>query len=141
MLYGGAGRLLQTSLRFGFPRWEPILCHSQKPEAHNGRRIQPRAFCKSVCEVFGVLRKMKPVRQVEAAEHMIAGSTYSTLFAKSLLALTKPEFLAQSTRRPKVAATSLAAQEMLGKETEQLVQDLKAIEDSYGRDVLTITVC
>lgn len=30
---------------------------------------------------------------------------------------------------------------MLGKETEQLVQDLKAIEDSYGRDVLTLTVC
>jgi len=92
-------------------------------------------------EVFGVLRKMKPVRQVEAAEHMIAGSTYSTLFAKSLLAVTRPEFLVEPTRRPKVAATSSAAQEMLGKETEQLIRDLKAIEDSYGADVLTLTVC
>jgi hypothetical protein len=30
---------------------------------------------------------------------------------------------------------------MLGKETEQLIRDLKAIEDSYGTDVLTLTVC
>ena len=92
-------------------------------------------------EVFGILRKMKPVRQVEAAEHMIAGTTFSTLFAKSLLAVTKPDLLVQPIRRPKVAATSLAAQEMLGKEAEQLVRDLKAIEDSYGRDVLTLTIC
>jgi hypothetical protein len=91
-------------------------------------------------EVFGALRKMKPVRQVEAAEHMIAGSTFSTLFAKSLLAVTKPEMLVESARRPKVAATSTAAQEMLGRETEQLIRDLKAIEDSYGTDVLTLTV-
>lgn len=84
---------------------------------------------------------MKPVRQVEAAAHMIAGATFSTRFAKALLAVTKPDFLVLPIRRPKVAATSLAAQEMLGKEAEQLVRDLKAIEDSYGRDVLTLTIC
>ncbi len=92
-------------------------------------------------EVFSVLRKMKPVRQVEAAEHMIAGATFSTRFAKALLAVTRPDFLVQPIRRPKVAVTSLAAQEMLGKEAEQLVRDLKATEDSYGRDVLTLTIC
>jgi RepB plasmid partitioning protein/ParB-like nuclease domain len=92
-------------------------------------------------EVFSVLRKMKPVRQVEAAEHMIAGQTFSTLFAKSLLAVTRPDLLVQPIRRPKIAATSAAAQEMLGRETEQLIRDLKAIEDSYGTDVLSLTVC
>jgi hypothetical protein len=92
-------------------------------------------------ESFSVLRKMKPVRQVEAAEHMIAGQTFSTLFAKALLAVTKPELLIQPKRRQKVVATSLAAQEMLGRETEQLIRDLKAIEDSYGMDVLSLTVC
>lgn len=90
---------------------------------------------------FAVLRKMKPVRQVEAAEHMIAGMTFTTLFAKSLLAVTKPEFLVEPTRKPKIEATSLAAQQMLGRETETLIRDLKAIEDSYGADALTLTVC
>jgi hypothetical protein len=92
-------------------------------------------------EVFSILRKMKPVRQIEAAEHMIAGATFSTRFAKSLLAVTKPEFLVQSSRRPEVSATSRAAQEMLGKETAQLIRDLKAIEESYGADALSLTVC
>jgi hypothetical protein len=92
-------------------------------------------------EVFTIFRKLKPVRQVEAAEHMVAGATFSTSFAKSLLAVTRPELLATSTRRPAVAATSTAAQEMLGRETEQLIRDLKAVEESYGTDVLTLTVC
>lgn len=35
----------------------------------------------------------------------------------------------------------MAAQEMLGIETERLVRDLKTIEESYGKDVLTLTVC
>jgi hypothetical protein len=72
---------------------------------------------------------------------MIAGGAFSTLFAKALLAVTKPEFLVQPTRKPKVSATSMAAQEMLGRENEQLIRDLKSVEDSYGRDVLTLTVC
>jgi RepB plasmid partitioning protein/ParB-like nuclease domain len=92
-------------------------------------------------EVFTILRKMRPVRQIEAAEHMIAGATFSTKFAKSLLAVTRPEFLLQPTRRPEVSATSLAAREMLGQETSQLIKDLKAIEESYGTDAITFTVC
>ena len=91
--------------------------------------------------VFTVLRKMKPVRQVEASEHMIAGATYSAAFAKALLAVTKPELLVKPISKARIAVNSTAAQEMLGIETERLVKDLKMIEDSYGRDVLTLTVC
>lgn len=90
--------------------------------------------------VFAILRKMKPVRQIEAAEHMIAGSTYSITFANSLLAVTKPEMLVRPTRKQKITATSQAAQEMLGIETERLAKDLKRIEESFGKDLLTLTV-
>lgn len=90
--------------------------------------------------VFAVLRKMKAVRQVEAAEHMISGTTYSVAFATALLSVTKPELLVKPTRKPKIAAGSQAAQEMLGLETQRLVRDLKDVEESYGRDVLTLTV-
>ena len=86
--------------------------------------------------VFTVLRKMKPVRQVEASEHMIAGATYSAAFAKALLAVTKPELLVKPISKARIAVNSMAAQEMLGIETERLVKDLKMIEDSYGKDVL-----
>ena len=91
--------------------------------------------------VFPVLRKMKPVRQVEAAEHMTAGATYSVTFAKALLAVTRPELLVKPTPKPRIAANSMAAQEMLGMETDRLVKDLKTIEGSYGKDILALTVC
>jgi hypothetical protein len=91
--------------------------------------------------VFAVLRKMKPVRQVEAAEHMAAGAAYSVAFARALLAVTRPEMLVKPMSRPRFAANSMAVREMLGIETERLVKDLKTIEESYGKDVLTLTVC
>lgn len=92
-------------------------------------------------QVFGILRKMKPVRQIEAAEHMVAGGTYTIPFAKALLAVTKPEMLespASSLKR--LQATSIAARSMLEEENEFLLRDLKSVEESYGTDVLTFTV-
>jgi hypothetical protein len=84
---------------------------------------------------------MKPVRQLEAAEHMVAGATCTVAFAGALLAVTKPEMLVEPVRKPKLAAGSHAAQEMLGEETTRLVRDLRAVEESYGKDVLSLTVC
>jgi ParB-like chromosome segregation protein Spo0J len=44
-------------------------------------------------KVSWILRRMKPIRQIEAAEHMVAGGTFTVPFAKALLAVTKPEML------------------------------------------------
>jgi hypothetical protein len=92
-------------------------------------------------QVFGVLRKMKPIRQIEAAEHMVAGGTYTIPFVKALLAVTKPEMLEGSAATSKkLQATSMAARSMLEEENEFLLRDLKSVEESYGTDVLTMTV-
>jgi hypothetical protein len=92
-------------------------------------------------QVFGILRKMKPVRQIEAAEHMVAGGTYTVPFAKALLAVTKPELLESAAASSKrLQATSIAARSMLEEENEFLLRDLKSVEESYGTDVLTFTV-
>jgi prepilin-type processing-associated H-X9-DG protein len=92
-------------------------------------------------KVFFILRKMKPVRQIEAAEHMAAGGTYTVPFAKALLAVTKPEMLeCQTSSSKKLEATSTAARSMLEGENEFLLRDLKTVEESYGTDVLTLTV-
>ena len=92
-------------------------------------------------KVFSILRKMKPIRQIEAAEHMVAGGTYTVPFAKALLAVTKPEMLeCQAASSKKLQATSTAARSMLEDENEFLLRDLKTVEESYGTDVLTLTV-
>lgn len=91
---------------------------------------------------FAALKKMKPIRQIEAAEHMHATGTFSVRFAKALLEVTRPEFLVEtvSKRKPTIEATSLAAQAMLEEETDLLVRELKAVEESYGTDMLTLSI-
>ena len=65
-------------------------------------------------KVFWILRKMKPIRQIEAAEHMVAGGTFTVPFAKALLAVTKPEMLEEQAAVDKrLQATSIAARSML----------------------------
>lgn len=92
-------------------------------------------------QVFCILRKMRPIRQIEAAEHMVARGTFTVPFAKALLAVTKPEMLEEHAAvDKKLQATSIAARSMLEEENEFLLRDLKTVEESYGTDVLTLTV-
>ncbi len=91
-------------------------------------------------QVFSILRKMKAIRQIEAAEHMVAGGTYTIPFAKALLAVTKPEMLEEHPSSRQLEATSTAARSMLKEENDFLLRDLKSVEESYGTDVLTLTV-
>ena len=81
-------------------------------------------------QVFAILKKMKPIRQIEAAEHMVAGGTYTVPFAKALLAVTRPEML-EEPPSAKLQATSEAARAMLEEENEFLLRDLKS-----GRGIL-----
>lgn len=91
-------------------------------------------------DAFAVLRKMKPIRQIDAADHMLVSGNYSLLFAKSLLAMTRPELLVEVPVSRKLDAKSTGARVMLEQETDFLLRDLKAVEDSYGTDILILTV-
>ena len=89
---------------------------------------------------FGVLKKMKAVRQITAAEHMRASGTYSYPFAMALLEVTRPEFRLDPAMKHRARPASPAEQEMLEEESDCLVRDLKAMEESYGTDVLTLSI-
>jgi ParB-like chromosome segregation protein Spo0J len=91
-------------------------------------------------QVFAILRRMKPLRQIEATEHMIASDTFSVIFAKAILAFTKPEMLVDPDSKRTIQAQSAAGKALLENESDGLLRDLKAVEDSYGADVLTLTV-
>jgi hypothetical protein len=51
--------------------------------------------------VFAALKKMKPIRQIEAVEQMLAAGTYSVRFAQALLEVTRPEFLVETALKRK----------------------------------------
>lgn len=91
-------------------------------------------------DAFGVLRKMRPIRQIEAAEHMIASATFSVLFAKALLEVTRPELLLEPPASRNIEAGSAGARALLEQENDSLLKDLKNIEAAYGTDILTLSI-
>ena len=96
------------------------------------RRASPKAFV--------ALRKMKPVRQIEAAELMIASNKYSGRFAAALVAGTRAQMLIEPEKN-RVPATVSAAQKIsMENEMDSLFKNLKAVEQSYGVEVLTLSV-
>ena len=89
---------------------------------------------------FAVLKKMKPIRQIEVAEHMRATTTFSGSFARSLLAVTRPEFLLQPEPARKLQASSAAARAMFEQENATLAADFKKMEESFGSDMLLLSI-
>jgi hypothetical protein len=91
-------------------------------------------------KVFSALRKMKPLRQIESAEHMIASNKFTMVFINAILSITKPEMLNSSDPKGTPRAQSGVAQTLLEREHEGLVRDLKGVENSFGVDMLTLAV-
>lgn len=108
-------------------------------------RICPEAIeilkDKSVNPVtFDVLRKMKPLRQIEVAELMCTVANWSSSYAKALLAGTRQEDLAKPERPKKIAGLTPEQMARMEREMESLHQDFKQIEDTYGDDILHLVI-
>ncbi|NUB05179.1 chromosome partitioning protein [Azospirillum sp. Vi22] len=90
--------------------------------------------------VFAVLRKMKPMRQIVAAEMMVSASRFTVNYARMILATTRPEQLVDG-RKPKPAAgvtpEDIARME---REMEKLHQDYRVVEDTLGETMLVLVV-
>jgi RepB plasmid partitioning protein/ParB-like nuclease family protein len=89
--------------------------------------------------VFSVLRKMKPIRQIEAAEMMISANRFSVPYATMILVATRSEFLVDPQKLKKTDASpeNIARME---REMEKLYQDYKAVEDTLGETMLVLVV-
>jgi hypothetical protein len=103
------------------------------PEAADllrNERVSANAFC--------VLRKMKPVRQIDVARLMINAHKFSGRFARALLDGTPDEFLVP-TPKPRSRHASPSEQSMMEQETDELLKHVDSIRVSYGDDVLNLT--
>lgn len=89
---------------------------------------------------FDVLRKMRPMRQIESAELMLTVHNWTSSYAKALLAATKQEDLAKPDRPKKIGGLTREQMARMEREMASLHQDLKQIEESYGDDILHLVV-
>lgn len=89
-------------------------------------------------QVMAALRRMKPTRQIECAELMVAANSVSVGYAKALLAATPDDML--TTARKKAPRGEEAHLGNLERESANLRARYRMIEQTYADDVLNMVV-
>lgn len=88
---------------------------------------------------FSELKKLKPMRQLEAAETMIAMNKFSWPYAKSLLAAT-PQSQLVSDKKKAVRGLSDEQIDHMEREATNIDREFRMIEQSYGTDHLDLVL-
>jgi len=89
---------------------------------------------------FTELRKLAPLRQMEAAELMVAMNKYTINYAKSLVAATPQDQLAEAHKKKIVKGMSEQQVALMERETANLDREFKLAEQSYGVDHLDLVL-
>lgn len=90
--------------------------------------------------IFKHLRKMKPVRQIAAAEMMISANHCTENYVKMILATSKPDDLVEPTKGKSPVGVSPEDIARMEREMENVQRDYRRIEDDYGDTMLALVV-
>lgn len=92
--------------------------------------------------VFDTLRRMLPLRQIEAVELMVGQNNFSGVFANALLAATPEKMLAKHARPTSNGDQPITSDQIARMERElaSLQTQVKSVEETYGIDNLHLTV-
>ncbi len=88
---------------------------------------------------FSELKKLRPMRQLEAAETMIAMNKFSWPYAKSLVAAT-PQSQLVSDKKKAVRGLSDEQIDHMEREATNIDREFRMIEQSYGADHLDLVL-
>lgn len=116
--------------------------------------IRKRSLLDGICEeaaeilkdklvtarVFYILKRMIPVRQIEATTLMADADIYTAAYAKALLAATPKNQLANPQKPKKIKGLTDEQMDRMESEMSTLQREYRLIEESYGTDVLHLTL-
>ncbi len=89
---------------------------------------------------FRILKKMKPIRQIEAVQLMVTMNKYTVNYAQSLLAGTSESQLVSGATPKKIKGISREQLDLMERETANLEREVRLVEDSYGEDHLDLVL-
>lgn len=105
------------------------------PEAVDLLRDKPAAAA-----ALRALRKVKPVRQIEIAEIMIAAGNFSNFYANALITATDPDLRAEDDGEKPVGGVSPEDMNRMRREMETLEQGVREVEDRFGPDMMHLVL-
>jgi hypothetical protein len=91
-------------------------------------------------ELSRVLRKMKPMRQVECVELMISANNLTVPYAQALLVATPSAGLVEGQRAAKIRGVTPEQMARMAREMANLQDQYRLVEQSYGEDVLNLVL-
>jgi len=91
-------------------------------------------------DISRVLRKMKPTRQVECVELMVAANTITTAYAEAMLVATPAAMLVEGKKPAKLTGLSQEQMAKMEREMSNLQGQYKMVEQTYGQDVLNLVL-
>ena len=87
-------------------------------------------------QTFAEFKKMVPLRQIEAAELMVAMNNYTVPYAKSLVAATPQPQLIEVSKPKRVKGLTDEQVELMERESMNLGREFRIAEKAYGTDHL-----
>jgi ParB-like chromosome segregation protein Spo0J len=91
-------------------------------------------------ELVRAIRKMKPTRQVECVELMVAANNVSVSYAEALLVATPSALLVDGKKPRKLTGVSPEQMAKMEREMSNLQGQYKLVEQTYGQDVLNLVL-
>lgn len=91
-------------------------------------------------EISRTLRKMKPTRQVECVELMIAANSLTVSYAEAMLAATPVELLVDGKKPRRLAGVTQEQILRMEREMANVQGQYKMVEQTYGQDVLHLVL-
>jgi len=91
-------------------------------------------------EIGAVLRKLKPTRQVECVELMVAINNITVPYAQALMAATPSNQLMGDAKPRKLGGATPEQMAKMEREMGNLQGQFKLVEQSYGQDVLNLVL-
>lgn len=143
-------RMIQKAIERGVPEAKIAAALNIDVRSIALRRDLLKGICPEAAELlkdkmvpiatFPILKRMKSFRQIEAATLMNDAGVYSKTYAKGILAATPREQLTDPEKPKKIKGLDEEQMARMEGEMASLQREYRLIEESYGRDVLTLTV-
>jgi hypothetical protein len=106
--------------------------HPEVVEMLNAKQVTPGALM--------VLKRVKPVRQLEMAELMISTNTFTVVYVRALVANTPPNQLVHPEKTKQLGGLKPEDIARMENESNNVEQDYKIAKESYNVDVYHLTL-
>jgi hypothetical protein len=143
-------RMILKAVERGVP--EARIAKALNVDVHSimRKRRLLEGICAEVAEIFKdkhisihtftEFKKMVPLRQIEAAELMVAMNKYTASYAKSLLAATPQAQLVEADKPKRVKGLTDEQVALMERESVNLEREFRIAEKSYGTDHLDLVL-